>query len=105
MKELLATVDSEELAEWRAYYSFNPWDDREDVALGTISAIVANALSSKKHEPSDFIADYEKAVRRRHAIRSPEEAARMMIAAAQAWTIALGGSVGDNRPVSIEAQR
>jgi hypothetical protein len=58
VRELLARIDSKELAEWMVYYSLDPFgNERGDLQAGIIASTVANANSGKGRafQPSDFM--------------------------------------------------
>ena len=58
VRELLASTDSLELAEWMQYYALSPFgDERQDLQAGIIAATVANANTGKgkAFQPSDFM--------------------------------------------------
>lgn len=64
VRELLAKVDSRELAEWMAYYTLDPFGSvRTDLNAGVIAATVANAhkgKSGRPFQPADFMPFVEK---------------------------------------------
>ena len=58
VREMLARIDSKELAEWMQYYALDPFGtEREDLQAGIIASTVANANSAKgkAFQPSDFM--------------------------------------------------
>ena len=58
VRELLARIDSLELAEWMAYYTLDPWGtQRDDLQAGIIASTIANANSGKGRafQPIDFM--------------------------------------------------
>ena len=58
VRELLARVDSLELAEWMTFYGESPFgDERNDLQAGIIAATIANVNSSKgkAFQPIDFM--------------------------------------------------
>jgi len=59
-------ISARELAEWRGYYSLEPFGAERDAAhAGVISATVANFSGFRRQgdifKPSDFMVDYLKA--------------------------------------------
>ena len=64
VRELLARIDSHELAEWMAFYSLEPFGHvRGDLQAGIVAATIANANSgkgSKTFQPADFMPLMEK---------------------------------------------
>jgi len=65
VKELLARIDSRELAEWIAFNSTDPIDQRwrTDLAGGVVASTIANVnrtKSSKTFTPSDFMPMHQK---------------------------------------------
>lgn len=90
MRQLLAEVDSAELAEWRAYFKLEPWgavmDDRRH---GILASLLANVNRDGRRHPepyreTDFI--YWHAVHREQpggAVlkADPEEQSRLIKAA------------------------
>lgn len=65
MRELLARIDSRELAEWFAYNQGDPIGAiRGDLQAGIVASTVANchrAKNAKPFEPGDFMPLVEKA--------------------------------------------
>jgi len=58
VRELLARIDSLELAEWMQFYALDPWGtQRDDLQAGIIACTIANANSSKgkAFQPMDFM--------------------------------------------------
>ena len=58
VRELLARVDSLELAEWMQFYGESPFgDERNDLQAGIIAATIANVNSGKgkAFQPIDFM--------------------------------------------------
>ena len=58
VRELLARIDSLELAEWMQFYGASPFgDERNDLHAGIIAATIANVNSSKGRafQPQDFM--------------------------------------------------
>jgi len=58
VREMLARIDSLELAEWMAYYALDPWGcQRDDLQAGIIACTIANANSGKGRafQPIDFM--------------------------------------------------
>lgn len=58
VRELLARIDSLELAEWMAFYGLSPFgDERQDLQAGIVACTIANANSSKgkAFQPIDFM--------------------------------------------------
>ena len=63
VKEMLARMDSTELAEWMAYYGLEPFgQEREALHAGIIAATVANANAGKgkAYQPADFMPDFDR---------------------------------------------
>ena len=58
MEELLASISSEELTEWAAYYQLDPFGSyRADLQAGVVASTMANIHAKKGHTfgPADFI--------------------------------------------------
>ena len=58
VREILARIDSRELAEWMQYYALSPFgDERQDLQAGIIACTIANANSAKgkSFKPEDFM--------------------------------------------------
>ena len=58
VREMLAKIDSLELAEWMAFYGLSPFgDERQDLQAGIVACTIANANSSKGRafQPIDFM--------------------------------------------------
>lgn len=58
VREMLARIDSLELAEWMQYYALDPWgSQRDDLQAGIIASTIANANSGKGRafQPIDFM--------------------------------------------------
>ena len=58
MAELLATISSEELTEWAAYYQIDPFGShRADIQAGVVASTMANIHAKRGHSftPADFI--------------------------------------------------
>ena len=58
VRELLARIDSRELAEWMQFYAIDPFGtQRDDLQAGIVAATIANANSSKgkAFQPIDFM--------------------------------------------------
>lgn len=52
VEEMLERMSSRELTEWRAYWEIEPWgEERADLRVGTLSAIVANVARGKGQRP------------------------------------------------------
>ena len=64
VRELLARVDSRELAEWRAYERIEPFGEkRADARAGMVASVMANAWKGKDQKaftPEDFMPEYDK---------------------------------------------
>ena len=64
VRELLARIDSRELAEWRAFYQMEPFGHfRGDLQAGIIASTIANVNKGKKGQaftPADFMPLIEK---------------------------------------------
>ena len=79
MREMLARMDSRELAEWAAFYQVEPFGEiREDLRAGIIAATTANChrgKGGKPFEPKDFMPLIEKAG------QSEDEMKRMLMRA------------------------
>jgi hypothetical protein len=55
VRELLARVDSAELAEWAAYYQLEPFGEgMQDQRHGMLSALIANTNRDPKTRPEPF---------------------------------------------------
>jgi len=61
--ELNERIDSRELSEWIAYYNIEPFgQDRMELMLAQLTAVLANANRGKKGRPfrvGDFLIGYE----------------------------------------------
>jgi hypothetical protein len=61
----LLSISARELAEWRAYYELEPWDEmRGDLRNAMLMALLANINRKKGAQPfrpSDFMPDFERA--------------------------------------------
>jgi hypothetical protein len=58
VKELEQRMTSEELTEWMAFYTLEPFGcEAADIRAGGISATIANAFSgkNKQYDPTDFV--------------------------------------------------
>lgn len=94
-RELLASIDSHELALWQAYDTiepFGPW--RDDLRAGTIaSAALAPHMKKGKKRPSptDFIPKFTAEPRKR---RSPKEIERKLLRI----TAMAGGKITPAKP-------
>jgi hypothetical protein len=59
VRELLARIDSRELAEWMVYYGLDPFGDvRGDLQAGIVASTIANANKGKNGRaftPADFM--------------------------------------------------
>jgi hypothetical protein len=58
VREMLARIDSRELAEWMQYYAIDPFGtERNDLQSGIVASTIANANSGKgkAFQPSDFM--------------------------------------------------
>lgn len=58
VREMLARIDSRELAEWMAYYMVDPFGtERADLQAGIIACTIANSNSGKgkAFQPQDFM--------------------------------------------------
>tara|TARA_R100001463_G_scaffold129363_1_gene188245 strand:- start:572 stop:823 length:252 start_codon:yes stop_codon:yes gene_type:complete len=58
VREMLARIDSLELAEWMVYYGLDPFgNERTDLQAGIIASTIANANSAKgkTFQASDFM--------------------------------------------------
>jgi len=60
VREMENRLSSQELAEWMAYYSIEPFGaTRDDYRAGLLAATVANCAGSKRAlQPTDFIHIY-----------------------------------------------
>lgn len=68
VKELLASVDSEEISEAIAFYYLEPWGEPvEDLRCGIITAAISNGLTPKSNgdwqTADDFIPKYGERLR------------------------------------------
>ena len=100
MEELLARVSSAELTEWLAYRQIEPLpDERRDVLLATLAAILTNAnrdpASSEAMTAKDFLPWLDEEDDRDQA-QSPEE----MLALVEQLNAAFGGT--DLRKPGVE---
>lgn len=59
VRELLARMDSQELAEWMAFYELEPWGEvRADWRVGNVAALLRNIHRSEDERtfsPQDFM--------------------------------------------------
>lgn len=89
--ELLTRISSRELAEWRAYYTMEPFgEDRADLRAGIIASTTANVFRKSGTQPykaQDFLPKFEK----------PRQDWREMLAKVTAINAMMGGTHGDNR--------
>lgn len=63
VRELLATLDAAELAEWEAFYAVEPWgEQRRDWQTALLASILANQWRGKGSPArvKDFLPDYWK---------------------------------------------
>jgi hypothetical protein len=95
--ELLSRMSSRELTEWEAFTRVEPiGEEREDIRIAILSALIANTSRDIKKKPDpfspvDFIIDYWEPVK--PVKQEPNWKANLMMA--ELITIALGGT--DNR--------
>jgi len=79
VKELLSRIDSQELSEWLAYYSIEPFGEwRADLRQAITSMIIANVNRSKKsraYKVKEFM-PFEKQQRRKQ--QTPEQMQAML---------------------------
>jgi hypothetical protein len=55
VRELLARTDSQELAEWMAFYQLEPFgDERADYRQALTTCVIANANRDKSKKPTPF---------------------------------------------------
>ena len=63
VRELLARMDSRELAEWQAYYRLEPFgQERADLRAGIVASTLANIHRDPKRKafaPEDFMPRFE----------------------------------------------
>lgn len=63
VRELLARVNSRELAEWRAYELIEPFgEQRADLRAAIVASVMANAFRGKDqraYEPKDFMPKFD----------------------------------------------
>jgi len=63
VREMLARIDSLELAEWMQFYGLDPFgSERDDLQAGIIACTFANANSGKgkAFQPCDFMPYHDK---------------------------------------------
>lgn len=86
VRELLDSIDAEELQEWIGHYETDPWDEqRADLRAGVIASVIANVNSRKRRfSPSDFVSRY------RARKQKGQTDLRGM---AERWNAVLGGDV------------
>ena len=52
VRQLLATIDAGEMAEWEAFWRMEPWGEgRADLRAGIIASTVANTVRGKNTPP------------------------------------------------------
>lgn len=63
VREAQRRIDSREFAEWMAEFRLSPWgEQRAELALGQLTAIVANCMAAKGAElqsPDEFVLKYD----------------------------------------------
>ena len=81
VRQLENSLSSQELAEWMAYYSIEPFGPaREDYRAGLIAATVANCAGSKKVlQPTDFIRIYQQPKSMSYMDRKKEQNGQMAL--------------------------
>lgn len=76
VKELLASIDSKELAEWMAYYQIQPFGEEiKDMRAGIIAEMLANIhrrRGSKEYSWRDFFGHH------RYRAQTPEQQIKLM---------------------------
>jgi len=71
VKEMMARMDAVELAEWRAFYNIDPFDQRRrDLQGAIVASTIYNMLRRKgKAKPAaDFMPDFTRARNNRQGI-------------------------------------
>lgn len=60
VRELLARIDSRELAEWIAFYGFSPFgDEPADIRSAIVASTIANCMTvGGGFKPSEFLPEY-----------------------------------------------
>ncbi len=61
-RELLASMDMDELIEWQAYYRIDPWGgERQDIGFAIVASNLVNMLRADKGVATlaEFTPDYE----------------------------------------------
>lgn len=61
---MLSEMTSEQLSEWMAYYTLEPWgEERADLRMGILASVDANIHKSTKrkkpYKPEDFMPTFE----------------------------------------------
>lgn len=88
VRQLLASIDSQELTHWLAYYRLEPWGEwRSDARAATICSVIANALRTRGPAvgPEKFMLKFEGDKR-----QTPEEMAERLAT----FTAMVGGIMG-----------
>lgn len=61
---MLNSMSSKELADWQAYYTLEPWgDERADLRMGVLCALIANMFrkkGSRPHKAEEFVLKFWK---------------------------------------------
>lgn len=93
VRELLARIDSRELAEWAAFFQLEPWGaEVEDFRAALVTAAIANAHRDPRrrrqpYKPTDFMP-------RREPV--PEQSQEEIERTLEAWARALEARMGGN---------
>jgi hypothetical protein len=79
VREMENRLSSQELAEWMAYWSIEPFGAaRDDYRAGLLAATVANCAGSKKAlQPTDFIHIYSQPKQMSYIDRRQQQASQM----------------------------
>lgn len=83
VKELLARIDSQELTEWMAYYSLEPWGtESEDLRTGIIASTIANVNRDPKKQkkpftPQDFMPIWDKPKKQEQTVEEQKKIIEM----------------------------
>lgn len=88
VRELLSRIDSQELSEWMAFYTLEPWGTEvEDLRAGIVASTIANANRDPKKQrkpfkPQDFMPKWDT----QSDTQTPEDHRRII----EMWQAVLG---------------
>lgn len=56
VRELLSRMTSRDVAEWKAYFSIEPFgEERADLRMGILASLIANVNRDKKRKSEPFV--------------------------------------------------